>query len=493
MTLLISVFSVGIIGALAAICLLRGQNLPVRWLFITAAAFPLGFSIISLLLFFTYLIHPVSGFKVTSFLLLLLAGAGSVCFFLRKKSSKNLSSALPASWTNSRLFLFWHSFSLVGKILLIAGFIILIWAFLRFLTAYESFTLHDIYGGWDARFCWTLKAKFIVRDPSQWTHLFHDSIGLAHPGYPLLLPGSIAWGWLVHGHEAVIWPPLVAFLFMLSFSSIILWYLWSFSHPICGLLGKAFLLSIYCVIYWSSCQYADVPLAFFITTATVLLTVSLKTSQPGLLWACGWMAGCAAWTKNEGFLLIAILGLITLFSYRKNLQKMKQVFLPFIGGLFLPVSAILILKIFLTEDNGEYLDSGQNLFDCIQALFGRPQHSLTILSGSVSFMTRPEWSGLWFLFGATLLLSLVVFSIKKEKSWPFAAVTGLMLLGYFAVLHLSPHNIVWQMQTAFHRLLIHAAGPALIFTFECWGKILPPLLCEDKKRLLDSWAHSEQT
>ena len=52
------------------------------------------------------------------------------------------------------------------------------------------------HGEWDAWAVWNLKARFLLRGAEDWTALF--SPALPHPGYPLMLPGTVArlWMWL---------------------------------------------------------------------------------------------------------------------------------------------------------------------------------------------------------------------------------------------------------------------------------------------------------
>jgi len=60
-------------------------------------------------------------------------------------------------------------------------------------------------------------------------------------------------------------------------------------------------------IYNGSSLIADVPVGFYIL-ATVVLYCFIDEGtkkKPGLIFICGAMAGCAAWTKDEGLLLIA--------------------------------------------------------------------------------------------------------------------------------------------------------------------------------------------
>jgi len=56
----------------------------------------------------------------------------------------------------------------------------------------------------------------------------------------------------------------------------------------------------------------------------------------------------------------------------------------------------------------------------------------------------------------------------------FGAFTGLQLAGYLTVMHFSPHPPVWQLETAFVRLLLHLSGLAVLFVFSTLGPAALP-------------------
>ena len=76
-----------------------------------------------------------------------------------------------------------------------------------------------------------------------------------------------------------------------------------------GLLAGLVLIGLVSFLQRGTLQYADVPLAFFILSAVLLLVLYDASERPqrGLLVLSGLAAGLAAWTKNEGLLLLLVL------------------------------------------------------------------------------------------------------------------------------------------------------------------------------------------
>src|SRR5262245_40880453 len=67
------------------------------------------------------------------------------------------------------------------------------------------------HGWWDAWGNWNLRARFLFRGETHWTDVL--SPYLAHPDYPLLLPGFVAREWKAIGSDTIGVPAAVAFLF----------------------------------------------------------------------------------------------------------------------------------------------------------------------------------------------------------------------------------------------------------------------------------------
>lgn len=160
--------------------------------FSAAAAAPTGFGIISLCLFASFLIAPKAAQGLTQvFLALFMASLGMIVYRTpRSNSNPALSRSCPFDPLKP-----W-SFSKILNLLLFAGSIVLFALSLYRMLGLLSLALPShIWGGWDARYIWSLKAKFLFETPQAWRLLFSPEISWSHPDYPLCLPNTLAWGW----------------------------------------------------------------------------------------------------------------------------------------------------------------------------------------------------------------------------------------------------------------------------------------------------------
>jgi len=471
MSFLFPLLFVAFLGGLFVLTITKNTPIRIYPLFILSLAVPVGFSICSLLIFSAYLISPGQG----PFISVIAALALATFLLVRVICNPRDNGSPEPTFQNAKQK--WVHQPRLTKIAVILCFAVWIFALFNFYKLFQNVSLANIFGGWDAHFFWNVKAKFFFRNPSEWRGMFDSALSWTHQDYPLLIPGSVAWGWNWSGKELQIWPAVVAFSFLFSTALLIAWYLSSTIHATVGLLASAFFMTVGAYSFWGVSQYADVPLCFFITAAGVVLVQALRSKNTSLFCLAGWLAGCAAWTKNEGLFFMG--WVILLIGFLLYIRRQKNVFWPrnllLIGlGIAIPIAAILILKKVLAP-TGDYLGSGRGLADYFHAIFMDPAKTLIILKSFPIYMfDSSSWNGLWIFFLSSIGLSLLMPKLLKDNSWVTAALSVLILLGYFIVLHTSPHNVTWQMQTALQRLLLHAGGLALLFTFEIMGRMIFP-------------------
>ena len=275
-------------------------NIPVspKILFLSAVSFPIGYGACSLLLFFAYLVAPPVATWAT-----LVAGLGIMIFSVKKLLSSFRPTRL-SFWAKSIGPFSLPKFNLLPTVFLITGFLLFVFILIRTLDFYSLTISLNVFGGWDAYYFWALKAKFMFRAPAEWQNLFSPDLFWTHPDYPLLLPGSLAWGWLWLGKEAFLWPPFLAIGFYLSCAFLLIWYLTSTMSAFTGYLGGSFFLILGPCFFWAVHFYADIPLSFFIAGATLTAVIALREKEEKLWRVSGLLSGLATWTKNEGILFI---------------------------------------------------------------------------------------------------------------------------------------------------------------------------------------------
>ena len=156
-------------------------------------------------------------------------------------------------------------------------------------------------GTWDAWAIWNARAAFLAQPTETW-RLGFDS-ALAHPDYPVLLPGAVARAWVFVGSQATWIPALVAVAFTVATALVVTGSLWTTYGPVMGIAGLALLMTPE-FLFLGTAQIADVPLAFFAVTAVAVVATRPPIRSSSFVLA-GFACGCAAWTKNEGLVLAA--------------------------------------------------------------------------------------------------------------------------------------------------------------------------------------------
>jgi len=448
------------------------RRIPLRWkpLFLLAAAIPTGFGICSLMLFFSLWAVPSKSMalSVSSGLAITLLLGG----FLLRQYSKRTSPAPSAVELIRQKFIASMPkdrgaiLKFVLWVISLLIFLVTLWSVIQFFLLSVS---TNITGGWDARYMWLLKAKFMFRSPEAWQDMFSPLLSWSHTDYPLLWPGTLAWGWNWMGQESLLWPPWASLGFYLSCAMILVWYLGTEVSPLAGGWGGTFFLLLIPPLFWSIHLYTDLPLAFFITAATLLLLVALRSGHSRLFLISGLMAGLAAWTKNEGLqfwgITILLLASMKILSKRSAPHEPTFHLSPFLWGSCLPLVTVLIFKIFFGK-SGEYLGPEHSLGDIFARIFSAGSETgLILLSFVRHCVDFASWKGLWIFFFTACL----VFFFKKNRrryTGILPTLVALINFGYVTAFLISPADLNWHLGTALERLLIHTAPLALVFSFE---------------------------
>lgn len=479
MNILTAFFYPFFLGILTLHAILHKTPLKDRVLFYCATAFPTGAGFCSLILFFTYLIFPGQAkflsLAISLIILTVLLGYGISRMAQKPSSLKDpfvfFSNFRSIDLKNKKVFT--ENLFLLGSFLL---FGITLFAVIQF---YSLSAPANVSGGWDARFFWSLKAKFFFRSPADWQEMFSPKLFWAHPDYPLLLPGILSWGWNWLGQESLLWGPVVSLGFYVSCAFLLVWYLRTHVSSFAGWLAGTFFLVLQPYLFWSLQQYADVPLTFYMTACILALVSALRSGQNKLLFLSGLMGGLAAWTKNEGlfFLIEAalLLGIYLTLQYRGNARDVWKPLAWFTAGTLLPLFAIFILKTFLGTRGDFLLGSRRSIQDYGQLLFaGWSRTSLLLQAFFVYMKSFQAWKGTWFLFAVSAFV--LIFKKKPDggsPTWALFFAVLLINLGYLLVLHVTPYDVQFQIQTALDRLLLHSGILAIAFSFETLTFILP--------------------
>jgi len=326
---------------------------------------------------------------------------------------------------------------------------------------YATVSLRKPQGAWDSWMIYNRAARFIVRSGDRWEDAFSPELyWYFHADYPPMIALNVASGWDAVGQETVRVPMVIGGAFL--FGSAGLLFAGLNAHKTLGQasLAMIMLFGIPAYIEIGAKQIADIPLSFFILGTGILLFLYSVKMQRGLLVLAGLSAGLAAWTKNEGFvfMLVSLIGLG--IAYRKGL---KQVFPWYLLGLAVPLVVLVYFKIELAPPGDLFVDFANRLVQITDT----NRHFEILKQLSSDLMALANWVLL-------IVYALVVGVDRPRISFP-AFLTCLIIIllqlaGYYCILLISPHPVLWHL-SALYRLLLQI-GPLILFLY--FSVVRPP-------------------
>ncbi len=322
------------------------------------------------------------------------------------------------------------------------------------------------YHAWDAVAMWEGKAVFIFHDGTI------DSIAsFPHPSYPLNTTLELVFFFSLYGtphHYAKM-------LFASFFLSLVIVFYYTLRE---GGLGKTTailvtsILSLNTLLYdHATIAYADLPLTFYYTTAFIFIFQFFRTGAREKLVLAAIFHGLAAWTKIEGYGLLAVNFLVLtsqqVVSVARKKDEVKQsvvVLLEF-GIISLVIFTPWMVTTLVLEMEPEYISGIPLLFDfeTVGVRIGRVFQAIPLLHWST-------WLG--FLYFTPVV---VWFAGNFRKTPYFLALV--MFLGHLLLTGLvyliTPLSIELHVLTSLDRELMHA--------LPSWAFLAGVLVSEDQR------------
>jgi hypothetical protein len=461
----------------------RSSGYPLLWKLCLAPG--AGLALVSLLYFLWSLIfsptQALAGYLVIEGLLLF--GLG-VFAWRRRRPAFSLFQELEGpgvrakgqitQFLNSLLRIKWPAG--VQLLTLFAGLVFALFL-LNFLSEWQKLAFEKPFGDWDAWAIWNLRAAFIASGDG-WLNGFSPVILWSHPDYPLLLPLNVARVWTLLGERAVLAPVIVGLLFQLSLVGLLATSVQMLRGALQGLLAGSVGMAVLFVSL-SFRQYADIPLAYYLLAANVLLFIAdvSPARQPGPALLAGLMTGAALWTKNEGWaLLVAVLAarLLLDLASRAPLARMARWLGLFLLGLLPLLLAAVFFKLTLAPPND--ILAGLSL-PAVKSKLVEISRYLTILKavrGQFTHYGNLALPMLPLLLGYGLLAGV---SFSKEQRGGILAlllrVAGVSAV-YFMIYLLTPNNLAWQLNTSLERLVSQILPSALLLYFLMVSALILP-------------------
>jgi hypothetical protein len=325
--------------------------------------------------------------------------------------------------------------------------------------------LHDPHGKFDAWLMWNFKARLLYHGGAQWSYAFSKDLIHTSPDYPLLLSASIYRMWLIIGTDNIAVPIIVAGFFTFGSIFLIQQGLSITRGQNHGYLAAIFMLIATQYIKLGTYQYADIPLAFFILSTIILLTLKEKFPSASLrmMFLAGLAASSAGWTKNEGlfFLTMMIFVLIVInIIINKRLRGVKEFFF-FLLGLIPIFSTEMFFKFRFATPNDLVNSKNLSLIFSYLVQLDRYQQILIKFVKKLLFFN----DGIISIMFVYLLFSGLdkIFFNRKTLS-PLVTLLVLLLCGYFLSFLISPYDLKWQLNSALYRLVIHI-WPSFVYLF----------------------------
>ncbi len=340
--------------------------------------------------------------------------------------------------------------------------------------AFAVRTLSEPHGFWDAWAIWNLRARFLLRAGHEWRRAFSAGLLESHPDYPLNLPCLVARGWLYAGTETRWVPVLTAAMFTLATAALLAASLALMRGNRPAAAAWAVLLSTPVFVLNGASQCADVPLGFYFLGALACLALEGRFPEAAgrLAAVSGMMAGCAAWTKNEGILLAACLAAARLWTASGGRGPAARARLwRFALGM---MPAALLLAFFrLTLATPTDLLAGQS-WGLIAASLADPGRYLAVLRSFLRLAVREYGPAAATAFAAVWLLKARRREGGRSLAAGPAAVLAMVAAGYGMVYVLTPKPLAWHLSTSLSRVAVQLWPAALLCAFLVAGREGPP-------------------
>lgn len=395
------------------------------WLLVFGAGSALGIALTSCLFFLCLLLLPGMPRASLCIRLALLAVLAYEC------RRKRLPAQNPPGPQHAYAALLWVAFA--AALLLVTN---------GMSSAWDA----NPHGNWDAWSIWNLRARFLAGGDGLVSRAWSLKLSFTHPEYPLLLSSFVAACWSDAGAVSTTAPLATAYLFFLALVALVTGGIAALRGAASGLLAGICLMGIPTLMMEVPAQYSDVPLACFLAGAVLLALLDWPV-------AAGAMAGCAAWTKDEGLLVLAILFVAVAILQKPRLWR-------FCCGAAPVAILALIFKFGIARGVQSLVSAGQ-----VQKLTDFSRYSAI-----ASAMLREiyHWHVEWYHPVLPLAILLIGLGLDRRywRETVFCGAIALaLLIGYFGVYLITPNDLQWQMDTSLTRLLVQVAPLILIAAF----------------------------
>lgn len=289
-----------------------------------------------------------------------------------------------------------------------------------------------------------------------WRGVPAELCGGSLPGQLPLVPAGMARSLAYTGTATPLAGGLHSAMFSLATVGLLVAGVHRLRNRLIALTGGLVLLGTPFFSRFTPVEHADIPFGFFLLAATVLVSIARDEDDRGVLFLAGLAAGLAAWTKGEGLLFCASLGLV--FGAAQLRAGRGRNLLPLLGGM-VPVLAPLLLGGMASVAATGLQPGGSTGGRDLLADWSR--HRLILQAGGRDLLHFGEWYSLPFLVMALPLIGPVSGWLER-RIVVAAALLLLLLAGCYTAYLLGPSNLAEQLDVSLARLFMQV-WPAAVF------------------------------
>ncbi|MDD3375629.1 MAG: glycosyltransferase family 39 protein [Candidatus Omnitrophica bacterium] len=325
------------------------------------------------------------------------------------------------------------------------------------------------FGGWDAWGLYNMKAKFLIFGAERWRD-FAKVHWHTQPSYPLLLPLINTWIFAVFQKGIIAAASMTSIVFSVSCGLLLYAGLSQFIRKWIAFLASLLLMSTPSYIFWSTTQYADVVLSYFLLSSVILLAITLKNKNYRFALLSGLFLGLMPFAKNEGIVMMFFLSGLTsaYLLLRKDLDRtdaMRIIRFLFIG-IAITGAATLIFKIFLAPTTREVLFNPLTK----KLEFCNINGFLTTIGFYKTEFLNRGWNFIWVLivFLGILRPKNLIRNEKKIFLTFFALFFTTLLYVYLTTAHF---DLTWRLECTASRIILYLLPAVVFFSFySFWGE-----------------------
>jgi hypothetical protein len=312
---------------------------------------------------------------------------------------------------------------------------------------------------WDGWAIWSLKSRVLFLDGTL-AHEFLQPGGgyaFAHPEYPLALP---ILGWWIYSHAGSAAPALSSFMgaVWLALAPLLLWSaLREESGERVSALAALGLVSFWPIAFYATGGTADVLVALCLLGAAMELERGFRCGDDGALGRCAAFLALGALTKNEGLAIAVVAGAVALFMVMRSHGRRPGRLLPF-ALPFIVLAPWWLLTSSLGVREPTVAAAAAAVFT---------ERIPVLAAGMADILLSGPWLPLPFLAAIGVAAAVARRADTLIASW-------FLVLGYLAavctVYLLTPHELVWLMNTSLTRVL-SVFVPVVVFLSvrsACW-------------------------